>query len=130
MAALRRREDAAAPMASFSDMGYPGRHGRTRRVNRRVRLTFSGETPQARAEALARAAELSRGEGDADVSEPAHEVRLRVIVTGAADAQGFAAGVAYAAGEVRAGVAVAGGHVGGGVHVELQWLNGPFPAED
>lgn len=96
-------------------------------VTRPVRLTFSGDAPEARAQALLRAAELSGGREDADVSEPGHKVRLRVIVTGAGDGRGFSGGVAYAVGEVRAGIAVAGGQTGDGVHVEIQWLDGPCP---
>ncbi|MBI5595597.1 MAG: hypothetical protein HY928_05845 [Elusimicrobia bacterium] len=90
-----------------------------------VVLTFSGDGPAELAAALERAAAASGGARDADLSEPRHKTRLRVIVTGARTPAAFADGVSYAAGEVRAGIAAAGGHVGGGTHVEIQWLNMP-----
>lgn len=95
-------------------------------MSRSVSLTFSGDSPAELAGALARAAELSRGESDADVSEPRHRRRLRVIVSEPRGPRSFADAVAYARGEVGEGIALAGGAIHDGTHVEIQWLNGPF----
>lgn len=85
-------------------------------------LTFSGDTPETRAEALRRAADLSGGVKDVDVAEPGHKVRLRLIVTGAASLESFEAAVRYAWGEVRDGIGEAGGSLSDGAHAELRWL--------
>lgn len=90
-----------------------------------VVLTFSGDTPQARAAALRRAADLSGGAQDVDVSEGGHTVRLRLIVTGAASLQSFESAVGYALGEVRDGIGEAGGSLSDGAHAQLQWLRAP-----
>ncbi|MBI3299721.1 MAG: hypothetical protein HYZ75_16265 [Elusimicrobia bacterium] len=90
-----------------------------------VVLTFSGDTPEARAAALRRAADLSGGSQDVDVAEAGHKVRLRLIVTGAASPQSFESAVRYAVGEVRDGIGEAGGSLGDGVHAQLQWLRAP-----